>query len=280
MRALRQPATVVITGCSGGIGRALAQAFHARGCTVYATARRPETLADLATQGLCTAALDVCDEASIRAFAQSLRTADVHIDLLVNNAGYGQMGPLAELDSATLRAQFETNVVGLMAVTRELLPLMLPQRAGRIINIGSVSGILVTPFAGAYCASKAAVHALSESLRMELAPLGIEVIVVQPGAIQSDFGAVASQGARLAPDSLYTAAADGLAARANASQQHSTSTAVFARRMVAAVLAARVAPVLRIGSGSTLLPLLARWLPQRLRERTLSRRFGLDRLRH
>ncbi|MEQ1439219.1 SDR family oxidoreductase [Fontimonas sp. SYSU GA230001] len=279
MSALRRPATVVITGCSGGIGRALAREFHARGCTVYATARRPETLSDLAAQGLRTAALDVCDDTSIRAFAQQLRADGAGIDVLVNNAGYGQMGPLFDLDSAALRAQFETNVIGPIALTRALLPLMLPQRAGRIVNVGSVSGILVTPFAGAYCASKAAVHALSDALRMELAPFGIEVLVVQPGAIQSDFGAAASQRVARAPDSLYAAAGDGIAARANASQQHATPTAEFARRMVDAVLADRVAPVIRLGNGSTLLPWLARWLPTRLRDRLLSRRFRLDRLR-
>ncbi|MFA5938451.1 MAG: SDR family oxidoreductase [Sinimarinibacterium sp.] len=280
MTALRRPATVVITGCSGGIGGALARAFHARGCTVYATARRPDSLAGLAAPGLLTDALDVCDEASIRAFTERLRRDGATPDILANNAGYGQMGPLLELDSAALRAQLETNVIGLMAVTRALVPLMLPQRAGRIVNIGSVSGILVTPFAGAYCASKAAVHALSDALRMELAPFGIDVVTVQPGAIQSEFGAVASRGAELAPGSRYGAAAAGLAARANASQQHSTPAAHFARRMVDAVLAPRVAPVLRLGSGSTLLPFIARWLPRTVRERALTRRFQLDRLSH
>ncbi|MFP5305268.1 MAG: SDR family NAD(P)-dependent oxidoreductase [Gammaproteobacteria bacterium] len=109
---------VVITGASSGIGRALALAFHARGGVVYATARRAETLAELAQQGLRTAALDVCDAASIAAFADRLRADGGRVDVLVNNAGYGQMGPLLDIDSAALRAQLETNVVGLMAVTR------------------------------------------------------------------------------------------------------------------------------------------------------------------
>lgn len=270
---------VLITGCSSGIGRALAERFHARGDTVIATARKPESLHALADLGICIAALDVCSDDSILALQQQLRRDGTVIDLLINNAGYGQMGPLLDLDSAALRAQLETNVVGLMAVTRALVPLMRASRQPRIVNIGSVSGILVTPFAGAYCASKAAVHALSDALRMELKPFGIAVVTVQPGAIQSEFGhsAEGSLGRR-DPDSLYAAAAAGIAARAGASQQHATSTDAFVSRLVGALTARRVPAVIRLGSGSTALPLLARLLPGGLRDRLLSRRFGLDRL--
>lgn len=270
---------VVITGCSSGIGRVLAEQFHARGDTVIATARKPETLDALAQRGIRTAALDVCSADSIAAFQRQLQHDNRAVDLLINNAGYGQMGPLLDLDSAALRAQFETNVVGLMAITRALIPQLRASRQPRIVNIGSVSGILITPFAGAYCASKAAVHALSDALRMELKPFGIEVLTIQPGAIQSDFGhsAEGSLGKR-DPDSLYAAAAAGIAARAGASQQHSTSTADFAARLIKAVTARHPPAVIRIGSGSTALPLLARWLPGGLRDRILSRRFGLDRL--
>lgn len=270
---------VLITGCSTGIGRSLAEQFHARGDTVIATARRPESLEALAQRGIRTAVLDVCNDDSIAALQQRLHGEGITVDLLINNAGYGQMGPLLDLDSAALRAQFETNVVGLMAVTRATVPLMRASRQPRIVNIGSVSGILVTPFAGAYCASKAAVHALSDALRMELRPLGIAVLTVQPGAIQSEFGHSAGDSLeRRNPDSLYVAAAAGIAARAGASQQHATSTADFTARLIRAVTARRPPAVIRIGSGSTALPLLARWLPGWLRDRILSRRFGLHRI--
>lgn len=270
---------VLITGCSTGIGQALALAFHARGCRVYATARRPETLQSLADRGLQTAALDVDDSASIATLADRLRDDGVTLDILVNNAGFGQMGPLLDLSDDVLRAQFETNVIGLMAVTRALLPPMLARRQGLIVNIGSVSGVLTTPFAGAYCASKAAVHVLNDALSMELAPLGVGVMLVQPGAIRSQFGASANHHLDLRTDSVYSAVADGINARANASQQHATPAETLAKRIVDAALSARPPKLLRAGSGSRALPFIARWIPRTLRDRLLSRRFGLDRLR-
>jgi short-subunit dehydrogenase len=269
---------VLITGCSSGIGRALALAFHARGCRVWATARRVDTLGALADAGLRVAALDVCDPAGIDALRSRIEAAHGAVDILINNAGYGQMGPLLDLDAAALRAQFETNVVALHAVTRAFAPAMVTRRAGLIVQLGSVSGVLVTPFAGAYCASKAAVHALSDALRMELAPFGVRVMTVQPGAIRSDFGATARRGLAAADASFYTEAADGIAARANASQQHALPAEVLARRIVEAALRPQPPARLRAGGGARLLPFLAAALPQVLRDRLLARRFGLDRL--
>jgi len=272
------PLTVLITGCSSGIGRALARAFRTRGCEVYATARRPEQIAELAQEGIHALTLDVDTADSIESLRNRLKSDGVVPDVLINNAGYGLMGPLADTSIDALRQQFETNVFGLMAVTRALLPGMVARRRGCIVNIGSVSGVLTTPFAGAYCASKAAVHALSDALRMELAPLGIHVMTVQPGAIRSQFGSTAQRGVELAPDSWYTAVADGVAARAGASQQHATDADDFARQLCTAVLSTRRPALLRIGNGSRALPAIARWVPQRLRDRMLMRRFGLQRL--
>jgi short-subunit dehydrogenase len=273
-------ATVLITGCSSGIGRALAEEFHRRGCTVYATARRLATLDDLGAQGLRTAELDVNDGASVDALMARLREDNATVDTLVNNAGYGAMGPLVELPIGEIRRQFETNVIALMALTQAVAPEMMRRRRGRIVNIGSVSGILVTPFSGAYCATKAAVHALSDALRLELAPFGVKVITVQPGAIRSQFGATASQGLRErgATPSAYRAIADAIAARAGASQHgKSTSAKDFAREMVSAVLADKPAAVVRIGHGSGSMPALRRWLPLAALDRALRRRFKLDR---
>jgi short-subunit dehydrogenase len=273
--------TVLITGCSTGIGYALAEEFHARGHRVYATARRLESLDALKARGIRVARLDVNDASSINALLQQLAADGATIDILVNNAGYGAMGPLAEFPQEELRRQFETNVFSVLAMTQALVPGMVSRRSGRIVNIGSVSGVLVTPFSGAYCATKAAVHALSDALRMELAPFGIQVITVQPGGIQSQFGATASQGVAARSDtlSLYAPVADAIAARANASQQDATPAADFAREMVEAVLKAHPAAVLRIGHGSRMMPMLKRWLPLRQLDRILSRRFRLDRLR-
>src|SRR4051794_40850225 len=206
----------LITGCSSGIGRALAEEFHRRERVVYATARRLEALEPLERQGIRTASLDVNDSASIRALVARLEEDEATVTMLVNNAGYGAMGPLVELPLDELRLQFETNVVGVVALTQALVPGMVARRDGCIVNVGSVSGIMPTPFSGAYCASKAAVHALSDALRMELAPFGIHVVTVQPGAIQSEFGASAGAAAaeRSEDLALYAPVADAIAARA------------------------------------------------------------------
>lgn len=275
---MRRPPTVLITGCSTGIGAALVEAFAAAGCRVVATARDPERIPPLVNGRRY--ALDVNDSSQIHALVTRLREEGEQIDILVNNAGYGAMGPLLHLSEAALRQQFETNVVGLMAVTRACLPAMIARGSGRIVNIGSVSGILVTPFAGAYCASKAAVHALSDALRMELAPLGIDVIIVQPGAIRSQFGATAIKSllSNERGSSPYGPISTAIDARAGASQHNSTPAAQFARQMVRGVLRRRPPAVLRIGHGSSVLPALARWLPLAWRDALLSRRFQLTHL--
>jgi len=271
----------LITGCSSGIGRALAEELQRRGHVVYATARRPETLADLEAKGIRTAALDVNDAGSIEALMARLEQDGVTVGMLINNAGYGAMGPLPELPVEELRLQFETNVFAILALIQAVLPGMVERGFGRIVNVGSVSGILVTPFAGAYCASKAAVHALSDSLRMELAPFGIQVITVQPGAIRSQFGTTAGSGVAEREErlSLYAPVTGAIRARSQASQERSTPAEVFARKMADAVLTDNPRPVVRIGRGSSLFPFLGRWLPMRLRDRALSRRFELGRLR-
>ncbi|PPE75982.1 short-chain dehydrogenase [Solimonas fluminis] len=270
--------TILITGCSSGIGRALALELRARGHTVWATARRPETLQDLEARGIVAATLDVDDAASIAALAARLQAEGIVPDVLVNNAGYGAMGPLAEMPAEELRRQFDTNVLSLMAVTQALLPPMMRRRSGTVVNIGSVSGVLVTPFSGAYCATKAAVHALSDALRMELAPFGIRVMTVQPGAIRSQFGATATAGAgeRAAGPSAYAAVADAIMARAGASQQDSTSAEDFSRVLADAILSPRPPALIRIGHGSRALPALQRWIPTGLLDRALRRKFRLD----
>jgi short-subunit dehydrogenase len=199
------------------------------------------------------------------------------VALLINNAGYGALGPLGELPMNELRLQFETNVFGIVALVQALLPDMVRQRSGRIVNISSVSGVLPTPFAGAYCATKAAVNALSDSLRMELQPFGIEVITVHWG-VASQFSATAAKRSNLKEASLYAAVTDAIAARVGASQARATPAEVFARKMADAVLAPNPQAVVRIGHHSLLLPFLKRWLPTRALDRVLSRRFRLNRL--
>ncbi|MGH8529657.1 MAG: SDR family oxidoreductase [Nevskiales bacterium] len=268
---------VLITGCSTGIGRALALEFNARGHIVYASARRPEALSDLSQRGIKALALDVDDAASIARTVQAIRSEQGRLDVLVNNAGFAAMGPLVELPLAQLRKQYETNVFAPIALVQAALPLL--QRGARVVNIGSVSGILTTPFSGAYCSTKAALHSLSDALRLELAPFGIHVITVQPGGIASDFGKTAGQGLDwLTPASRYAPIRAAIEARAHASQDDPTPVGEFAQAMVRAVLAERPAAVLRYGHGSRLMPFLKRWLPTSTLDRVLSRRFKLTEL--
>lgn len=270
----------LITGCSSGIGRELALALHRRGTIVIATARRAESLQELADLGIATESLDVNSQADINRVVHALRAAYGRLDILVNNAGFGQMGPLLELDTRALESQFRTNVFAPMALIRACAPLMKSERRGIVCNIGSVSGILPTPFSGAYCASKAALHTLSDVLRLELRPFGIRVVTVQPGAIASEFGRHAETSLRglLAPDSWYKRQEDAVRARAQESQQNATLASSFARRLAAELLRKRPRALLRIGNKSRLLPWLARWLPRGIRDWLLARRFQLRKL--
>lgn len=269
--------TVLITGCSSGIGRALADAFKATGYRVWATARKADDLTALSAAGFEAVALDVNDSPAVEQLANRLSAEIGGLDVLINNAGYGAMGPLLDGGSDALRRQFETNVFALIGVTRALFPL-LRRSKGVVVNIGSVSGVLVTPFAATYCASKAAVHALSNGLRMELAPFGVRVLEVQPGAIASSFGANASKEAEqlLDANSPWWPIRDGIRARARASQDNPTPAADVARDILAAVSRSQPPRLLRLGNGSRALPLMAALLPQGLIEWVLKKRFGLN----
>ncbi|WP_286784457.1 MULTISPECIES: SDR family oxidoreductase [Pseudomonas] len=273
---MSQP-VVLITGCSSGIGRALADTFKRGGYQVWASARKSEDLASLESAGFNAVQLDVNDASAVHRLAERLLKNAGRLDVLINNAGYGAMGPLLDGGAEALRRQFETNVFSVVGVTRACFPLLRESR-GLVINIGSVSSVLVTPFAGAYCASKAAVHALSDALRMELAPFAIEVMEVQPGAIASSFGTNASREAEslIGEDSPWWPIRDGIRARANASQDNPTPASDFAQQLFDAVRRPQRPRLLRLGNGSQALPLLARWLPKGLLEKGLRRRFGLN----
>jgi NAD(P)-dependent dehydrogenase (short-subunit alcohol dehydrogenase family) len=271
---------VLVTGCSSGIGRALAHELRRGGHRSFATARRQESLDELAAEGLAVLPLDVNDAASIAAAVARVIEREGRLDMLVNNAGVNFFGPLAELPLAQVRTLFETNLTSVVATSQAVFPQMVRQGSGRIVNVGSVVGVLPTPFAGPYCASKAAVHMISDVLRMEVAPFGIEVIVVQPGAVRSN---IADAGARdleryRSPGSRYGPAYDGIVKRAYASQQDPTEAADFAREVVAAITAVPAPRVIRAGRGADVLPQLAT-LPGEELDRTLGEQFGLSALR-
>jgi NAD(P)-dependent dehydrogenase (short-subunit alcohol dehydrogenase family) len=185
---------VLVTGCSTGIGRATVQQLLAGGHLVYATARRPQTLDALAAAGASVLALDVTDESSMVAAVRAVEAEHGAVGALVNNAGYGVYGPVEEVGLDAVRKQFETNVFGLGRLCQLVLPGMRRAGRGRIVNISSVGGRLVYPTGGWYHASKYAVEALSDALRVEVAPFGVGVAVVEPGLIRTEFETVASGG--------------------------------------------------------------------------------------
>jgi NAD(P)-dependent dehydrogenase (short-subunit alcohol dehydrogenase family) len=185
---MRGKQVILITGCSSGIGRATAVEAAGRGHRVFASARRREDVADLVAEGIETLALDVTDVASIGEAVRTTLAVAGRIDAVVNNAGYGQYGSIEDVSPDEWRAQFEVNVFGTIAVTRAVLPGMRAARRGTIVNVSSLAGKVTIPFAGPYCASKHALEAISDALRVEVAPWKIRVVVVEPGPIATHFG--------------------------------------------------------------------------------------------
>ena len=201
--------TILITGATAGIGRHAALHLARAGHRVIASGRRAAALAEVVAESggaITPLVLDVDDPAGIARAAAEVEalTNGRGLDVLVNNAGYATVGALAELSDAHLRAQFETNVFGLMAVTRAFLPAMLARGRGRVVNVSSVSGRIPAPLLGAYHGSKYALEAMSDALRMELAPLGVQVVVIEPGTIKTEFAARArSEVAKTRPAASY-----------------------------------------------------------------------------
>lgn len=270
---------VLVTGCSTGIGRALVTELQARGHRPFATARKLASIQDLADQGIETVQLDVGDPASIAAAVGTVRERAGRIDVLVNNAGQNVFGPILEVPLESVRRVLDTNVVGLLAVTQAVFPHMADAKHGVIINVGSVVGLLPTPFAAGYCASKSAVHMLSEVMRMEVKPFGIDVVVVQPGGVKSSIADNASQdlGRFKEPSSRYHRAYAGIEKRAYASQDRPMLAEDFAKELVTQAFQTPPPRVIRLGTGSDVLPRLAE-MPGEQRDQMLSANYGLDTL--
>lgn len=275
--------TILITGCSSGIGAALAVELQRRGNRVYATARRPETLAPLVEQGLQSLPLDVNDDASIAAAMAHIESDGGQLDMLINNAGFSQVGAVLDLKREDLRRQYETNVISPVAVTRAAMPLLRQAARARghatVVNVGSIVGLFTTPFAGAYCSSKAAVHSLSDALRMELAPFNIRVVTIQPGGVRSSFGDHAEEAMRLPADSLYLPIEEGIRARAQAGQQGATPVEEFVKPVVERLLQESPPAIIRGGKNSVRLPVMKKLLPLKAFDNAVAKVFGLDRFK-
>ncbi len=228
MSDVRAGGPVLVTGCSTGIGRATAQRLAGRGFTVYATARKPESIADLEAAGCRLLALDVTEEDSMRAAVAAVEEAEGAVGALVNNAGYSQSGAVEEVPLDEVRRQFETNVFGLVRMAQLVLPAMRARRSGRIVNVGSMGGKLTFPGGGFYHATKYAVEALSDALRFEVQGFGIQVSLIEPGLIRTQFAETAV--------SSVDGAGDGAYAR-------------FNRAVAAMTVGAYEGPLARLGGG-------------------------------
>lgn len=182
---------VLVTGASAGIGKATALVLAQNGYTVYGAARRVDKLNDLKQHGIKPLAMDVTNDDSMQAGVAAIIAAEKRIDILVNNAGFGSFGAVEDVSMADAKYQLEVNVFGAARLMQLVLPYMRQQQGGKIVNISSTGGKIATPFGGWYHASKFALEGLSDSLRNEVKPFGINVIVIEPGGIKSEWGGIA-----------------------------------------------------------------------------------------
>ena len=184
--------TALVTGASSGIGKMIAQELHAAGFQVYAAARRVDRMNDLKAEGIAPVSLDLTNDDSICSCVDEVLRSAGRIDVLINNAGYGSYGAIEDVPLEEGRRQFEVNLFGMARLIQLVTPVMRAQRSGKIVNISSMGGKIWTKFGGWYHATKYAVEGLSDCLRMELRPFGIDVIVVEPGGIKTDWGIIAA----------------------------------------------------------------------------------------
>jgi NAD(P)-dependent dehydrogenase (short-subunit alcohol dehydrogenase family) len=229
----------LVTGASAGIGKAIVRRLLTDGWTVYGGARRVDKMADIRSEGAGVLALDVTDETSMSAAVAAVLESDGRIDALVNNAGYGSYGAIEDVPIDEARRQFEVNVFGAARLTQLVLPAMRGAGAGRIVNISSMGGRIWMPVGGWYHATKHALEVLSDALRVETRPFGIDVVVIQPGAIESEWSAIAADNLRRASrDSVYRDVIDPMA-RVLENYDRAASPEVVAAAVSKAVNSAR-----------------------------------------
>ncbi len=258
----------LVTGASSGIGETIACQLSKADFTVYGAARRVERMADLAAAGVRTISLDVTDEASTKEAVAAIIGIEGRIDVLVNCAGYGSYGALEDVPMKEARAEIDVNLFGLAHMTQLVLPTMRAQRSGTIINISSMGGRFAGPMGAWYHASKYAVEGLSDALRLELKQFGVEVVIIEPGEIRTEWGAIAAEKLRaVSGGGAYGAQANGVAKVLEASSRPGTRfispTSVIAHAVTKAATARRPRTRYRVGYGAGPLIFLRRVLPDR-----------------
>jgi NAD(P)-dependent dehydrogenase (short-subunit alcohol dehydrogenase family) len=262
----------LVTGASSGIGYATVETLLNAGCTVYAAARRMDRLAPLAARGARICLLDVTDDASLRDAVAAIIQEAGRIDFLINNAGYGSFGALEDVPMAEVRRQVEVNLFGLARLTQLVLPHMRRQRSGRIVNISSVGGKIYEPFGAWYHATKFAVEGLSDSLRLELKPFGIDVVLIEPGGIATEWSTIAVE--NLLKTSGNTAYAEGAHAMARVvsvghNSRFTSPPEVVARGIIRALEARRPKARYPVGKGAWLMVSLRKFLSDSLMDKFL-----------
>ncbi|WP_315185972.1 oxidoreductase [Corynebacterium durum] len=272
--------TALVTGASSGIGEETARTLHKLGYTVYAAARRTDRLEQLTNVGIHALTMDVTDDESMTSGIEKIIAETGRIDVLVNNAGYGSFGAIEDVSIDEARRQFEVNVFGLGRLTQLVLPHMRAQRSGTIINISSIGGRFTTLLGGWYHASKHAVEALSDALRMETAPFGIDVVVIEPGGIRTEWSGIAAD--HLEETAEGSAYASQIKAVANSMRSESTNKrqsppSVIADTVEKIVTARKPRTRYVVGFAAKPLVTLRRILPDRAFDRVISAALGVRR---
>jgi NAD(P)-dependent dehydrogenase (short-subunit alcohol dehydrogenase family) len=267
----------LVTGASSGIGESTARALLAQGFTVYAVARRVDRMSALATDGVHTFAMDVTDDASVVAGVDRILAEQGRIDVLVNNAGYGSYGAVEDVPIEEARRQFEVNVFGLARLVQLVTPPMRAQESGRIINISSIGGKFYEPFGAWYHATKFAVEGFSDSLRMELRPFGIKVVLIEPGPIRTEWNEIARDSlldrSGSGPYASFARRAHAVMERFDEPSRASTPEEV-ADKIVKAALARRPAARYPVGRGARVITASRDLLPDRVFDEMVSRTYG------
>ena len=268
---------ILITGASSGMGREAAILLAYGGHTVYAGARRADRMDDLTEHGITPVEMDVSKGGDNELAVRRIVDAEGRIDVLINNAGFGLYGTVEDIPLEDARYQFEVNLFGLAHLTQLVLPHMRAQGAGRIVNTSSMGGRIFTPFGAWYHATKHALEGWSDCLRIETAPFNIQVVLIQPGLIQTEFGHVVGGSLqKYYADSAYKAGLDRFFAMASDPKAASrgTDAKVLARVFVEAATAAR--PRRRYVKGATARPLMfiRKWFGDGIYESVLRRTFG------
>lgn len=252
---------VLITGASAGMGKETAQLLLESGYIVYGAARRIEMMQDLKTRGAKILKMDVADELSLKAGVDQIIKEEGRIDILINNAGFGSYGAVEDVPLSDAKYQLEVNLFGLARLTQLVLPYMRNQKSGKIVNVTSIGGRMATPLGGWYHASKYAVEGLSDSLRLEVKRFGIDVILIEPGGVKTEWGDIATGSMeKISGATAYAGLVKSSAKITESSAKNAVAPIVIAKLIKKAITTSKPKARYAAGYMSGLLLFMKRWL--------------------